>query len=263
MWLSSSLWARIEVHNSTKLFGDNFMVWGAVLNLKGLTPFSHPAPQSCLAQSTHPSVPPPPLTPVQPPPWVDLDPSQPYLSSSPPNPTLSLNIFLLNAWAPPPLLSSLSPSWLLRKPTNRLSFESNSADVSGLCFLFFCVAFFSLAFWVQKSTKLSQSFFRQFACCFCFLNFFQHCIAVCHQVSKFFISRGNTELLAPVICFLLRKKCLFNSLVHFSCQSHICCQSFLLRKKNKSQVEKHCSRIIFYLKIFSFYELPVNGLKNC
>ena len=35
---------------------------------------------------------------------------------------------------PSPMLTSLSPSWLLLKPTARRSFESNWPDVSRLCF---------------------------------------------------------------------------------------------------------------------------------
>ena len=45
--------------------------------------------------------------------------------------------------SPPLMLACLSPSWLLLKPTNRQSFESNWADVSRLCCFWTRFIFFS------------------------------------------------------------------------------------------------------------------------
>ena len=120
--------------DSPKLFwGDNFVVWRAVLNPRSMT------------LSVTPALSPPPHYPIpqHPPPPVDLNPPPPHLAfatlprhrSTTPPPTHTHTLRPVTPTPPPSSAGIPNPSWLLPTPTASWSFEGNSPDVSRLCLL--------------------------------------------------------------------------------------------------------------------------------
>ena len=110
------------------------MVWRVFPNLKTLTPSVTPTPLS----PTNPS---PQHSPCPPSSTCRFD-ELPLIQLSKPYPPKRLHpptshTYTYTVWSSPLVLASLSPNWLLPKPTAHRSFESNSPDICQQYIFFF------------------------------------------------------------------------------------------------------------------------------